>query len=46
MPEEFSRQEPPQMEMLPREKDCRIRSGPFGKMLPMKRRKTMNGYTP
>ena len=27
----------------PREKGCRIRSGPFGKMLPMKRRKTMNG---
>lgn len=27
----------------PREKGCRIRSGPFLEMLPMKRRKTMNG---
>ena len=26
----------------PREKGCRIRSGPFLEMLPMKRRKTMN----
>lgn len=34
------------MEMLPGKKGCRIRSGPFLEMLPMKRRKTMNGYTP
>ena len=27
----------------PREKGCRIRSGPFLEMLPMKRRKTMDG---
>ena len=43
-PEGFSRGEASADGDAPREKGCRIRSGPFGKMLPMKRRKIMNGY--
>lgn len=42
-PKGFSRGEASTDGDAPREKGCRIRSGPFGKMLPMKRRKTMNG---
>lgn len=43
MPEGFSRQEPPQMEMLPGKKVVVFAPARFWKMLPMKRRKTMNG---